>query len=112
MAITPPTLYDIIEQQPDKPHFQTKIADIPCQQCETGYMVAKDSQYGQFFGCSDFPLCTHTETGCEWCHSSLIESGEFRVCENKKCKYVEPICPDCRGKLKLRKGQYGQFWFI
>jgi DNA helicase-4 len=102
--------YDIIEQQPDKPHFQTKIADIPCQQCETGYMVAKDSQYGQFFGCSDFPLCTHTETGCEWCHSSLIESGEFRVCENKKCKYVEPICPDCRGKLKLRKGQYGQFW--
>ena len=102
--------YDIIQQQPDKPHFQTKIADIPCKQCETGFMVAKDSQYGQFFGCSDFPLCTHTLAGCEWCHSSLIENGQFRVCENKKCKYVEPICPDCKGKLKLRKGQYGQFW--
>ncbi|MDO7596979.1 MAG: UvrD-helicase domain-containing protein [Pseudomonadota bacterium] len=102
--------YDIIDQQSDKPHFQTKIADIPCKQCETGYMVVKDSQYGQFLGCSDFPLCTHTETGCEWCHSSLIASGDFRVCENKKCKYVEPICPDCKGKLKLRKGQYGQFW--
>lgn len=102
--------YDIIQQQPDKPHFQTKIADIPCSQCETGYMVAKDSQYGPFFGCSDFPLCTHTQTGCEWCHSSLIESGEFRLCENQKCKYVEPICPDCKGKLTLRKGKYGQFW--
>tara|TARA_R110002050_G_scaffold71891_3_gene154716 strand:- start:104338 stop:107247 length:2910 start_codon:yes stop_codon:yes gene_type:complete len=102
--------YDIIQHQPNKPHFQTKIADIPCSQCETGYMVAKDSQYGQFFGCSDFPLCTHTETACEWCHSSLIEKGEFRRCENQNCKYVEPICPDCNGKLTLRSGQYGQFW--
>lgn len=102
--------YDIIQQHPDKPHFQTKIADIPCSQCETGYMVAKDSQYGQFFGCSDFPLCTHTQTACEWCHSSLIKKGEFRLCENPKCTYVEPICPDCHGKLKLRKGKYGQFW--
>jgi DNA helicase-4 len=101
---------DIIQHQPDKPHFQTKIADTPCSQCETGYMVAKDSQYGQFFGCSDFPLCTHTLTGCEWCHSHLIENGDFRLCENPKCNYVEPICPDCHGKLKLRKGQYGPFW--
>ncbi len=102
--------YDIIQQQPDKPHFQTDIADILCSQCERGYMVAKDSQYGQFFGCSDFPLCTHTEAGCEWCHSSLMVSGEFRVCENQNCKYIEPICPDCNGKLKLRTGKYGQFW--
>ncbi len=101
---------DIIQHQPDKPHFQTKIADTPCSQCETGYMVAKDSQYGQFFGCSDFPLCTHTLTGCEWCHSHLIENGDFKLCENPKCNYVEPICPDCHGKLKLRKGQYGPFW--
>jgi len=102
--------YDIIDHQTDKPHFQSKMANIPCRQCETGYMVAKDSQYGQFFGCSEFPLCTHTETACEWCQSSLIENGEFRTCENSKCNYVEPICPECHGKLKLRKGQYGQFW--
>lgn len=102
--------YEIIQHQSNKPQFQSKIADIPCSECETGYMVSKDSQYGQFFGCSDFPLCTHTESGCEWCHSHLIEKGEFRLCENQQCNYVEPICPDCHGKLTLRTGKYGQFW--
>ncbi|NQY27560.1 MAG: UvrD-helicase domain-containing protein [Piscirickettsiaceae bacterium] len=102
--------YDIIQTHADKPHFQTKIADIPCRQCETGYMIAKDGQYGQFFACSDYPLCTHTQTACEWCHSNLIEKDKLKICENPKCNYVEPICPECNGKLKQRKSTRGTFW--
>jgi DNA helicase-4 len=90
--------------------FQDKIADIPCRACATGYMVSRDSQHGSFFGCSQYPLCTHTESACQWCGGGLREKGRFRVCENKRCDYVEPVCPKCGGKMSLRKGPYGQFW--
>jgi len=90
--------------------FQDKIADIPCRACGTGYMVSRDSQHGSFFGCSQYPLCTHTESACQWCGGGLREKGRFRVCENKRCDYVEPVCPECGGKMSLRKGPYGQFW--
>ncbi|CCE25784.1 Helicase IV (plasmid) [Methylotuvimicrobium alcaliphilum 20Z] len=90
--------------------FQDKIADIPCNECGAGYMVPRDSQHGSFFGCSQYPLCTNTVTACQWCGGGLREKGRFRVCENKRCDYVEPICPLCGGKLSLRKGPYGQFW--
>lgn len=90
--------------------FQDKIADILCSHCQTGYRVPKDSQYGSFFGCSDYPLCAHTEHACQWCGDGLQIKGKFNVCENKRCDYKEPLCPKCNNALSLRKGRYGQFW--
>jgi DNA helicase-4 len=90
--------------------FQEKVADVVCSECETGYLVPKDSQYGSFLGCSQYPLCNHTESACQWCGSALKEKGRFRVCESKRCDYVEPVCPKCNGKMNLRKGPSGQFW--
>lgn len=90
--------------------FQQKIAGIPCEACGTGYMVPRDSKHGSFFACSQYPLCSHTQSACPWCGGGLKEDGRFKVCENKRCDYVEPICPKCGGKLSLRKGPYGQFW--
>jgi DNA helicase-4 len=90
--------------------FQDKLANIPCTLCKTGYMVARDGQYGSFFGCSNFPLCNHTQRACQWCGSGLLNKGRFRVCENPRCDFVEPICPQCGGFLTLRKGPFGQFW--
>jgi len=46
--------------------FQDKIANIKCKKCGVGYMVPRDGQYGSFFGCNQYPLCTHTETACQW----------------------------------------------
>ncbi|NOR69902.1 MAG: AAA family ATPase [Methylomarinum sp.] len=90
--------------------FQEKVADISCYHCKAGYMIARDSQHGSFFGCSQYPLCNHTQTACNWCGSGLKEKGRFRICENKRCDFVEPVCPKCKGTLSLRKGSYGQFW--
>jgi DNA helicase-4 len=102
--------YDIRVDEFTGEGFQDKIADIPCRACGTGYLVSRDSQHGSFFGCSQYPLCTHTESACQWCGGGLHEKGRFRVCENKRCDYVEPVCPKCGGKMSLRKGPYGQFW--
>jgi len=90
--------------------FQDKITSIPCSHCQAGYMVAKDSQYGSFFGCSQYPLCNHTQHACQWCGSGLQIKNPFRVCENPRCDFKEPICPECGGTLSLRKGRNGQFW--
>ncbi len=102
--------YDVIQEQPAGYDFQIKIADIPCSQCKSGYMVARDGKFGPFYSCSDYPLCNNKQSACEWCKSGLIERGDFRVCENSACKYVEPICPKCNGKMKLRTGPHGKFW--
>ncbi|MEQ1621194.1 MAG: UvrD-helicase domain-containing protein [Methylococcales bacterium] len=90
--------------------FQEQIANIPCPICKTGYMVPRDSQYGSFFGCNQYPLCNHTQRACQWCGGSLKTKGRFRVCESRRCDFVEPICPCCDGAMVLRKGAYGQFW--
>jgi DNA helicase-4 len=102
--------YEILCDEFTGEKFQDKVADVVCSQCETGYLVPKDSQYGSFLGCSQYPLCNHTESACQWCGSALKEKGRFRVCENKRCDYVEPVCPKCNGKMNLRKGPSGQFW--
>jgi len=90
--------------------FQDKVADKSCSHCQTGFMLAKDSQYGSFFGCNQYPLCTHTESACQWCGGELKERGHFKVCVSKRCDYIEPICPRCGGSMRLRKGPYGEFW--
>lgn len=90
--------------------FQDKVASIPCNCCQTGFMVPRDGRHGSFYGCSQYPLCDHTQRACQRCGCGFITKGRFRVCENPRCDFVEPICPQCGGTLSLRKGPYSQFW--
>ncbi|MCK5353886.1 MAG: topoisomerase DNA-binding C4 zinc finger domain-containing protein, partial [Methyloprofundus sp.] len=102
--------YDMLSDEFKGEGHQQEIANTPCSHCKTGYLIARDSQYGSFFGCSQYPLCNHTQSACQWCGGGLKVQGRFRTCENKRCDFVEPICPKCQGRLNLRKGPYGQFW--
>lgn len=90
--------------------FQKQLADTRCDRCQTGYMIARKSQYGIFYGCNQYPLCNHTQKGCLKCGSVMIEKGRSRICKNKDCGVAEPVCPKCGGSMILRKGKYGQFW--
>jgi DNA helicase-4 len=102
--------YPILTDEFKGEGFQDQLASVPCSRCKTGFMVPRDSQYGSFLGCNQYPLCTHTQRACQRCGGSLKPNGRFRVCENPRCDFVEPICPACGGVLTLRKGPYGQFW--
>lgn len=102
--------YPILTDEFQGEGFQDNLANTPCPQCETGFMVPRDSQHGSFFACNQYPRCNHTQRACQRCGSRLQTKGKFRVCENRRCDFVEPICPTCGGTLSLRKGRYGEFW--
>lgn len=90
--------------------FQTELADVPCEKCKSGYLVRRSSQSGIFYGCNQYPLCTHTQTGCSRCGNALVLRGRFRICKSEDCNYREPVCPACAGSLVLRNGPHGKFW--
>jgi DNA helicase IV len=102
--------YNLLTDEFKGEGFQDTITQIVCTECQRGYMVSRDGPHGSFFGCSEYPLCNHTQRACHWCGGGLQQKGRFRACENSRCDYAEPICPICGGTLSLRKGQYGQFW--
>jgi DNA helicase-4 len=102
--------YEILTDEFQGSNFQQQLADTLCEECKSGYMVARKGPYSAFFGCNQYPLCNHTQNACQRCGSILEISGQFRLCKNPTCDFVEPVCPKCGGSLILRKGSYGSFW--
>ena len=64
-----------------------------CPECGTA-MRKRKSRFGPFWGCGNYPECTHT----------------MEVEEKGKEKRAEEICPECGGHLQERKGKFGRFW--
>ncbi|WP_417546647.1 UvrD-helicase domain-containing protein [Marinobacter sp.] len=83
---------------------------LKCGACKTGSLVPRKSQYGAFFGCNKFPLCTHRERGCQRCGSQMRREGRFKICINADCLNWVPTCPRCKAEMVRRKGRYGEFW--
>lgn len=95
--------------------FHTTLAQklfqaINCYRCGTGVMVARTGTHGQFFGCSHYPLCDNTESGCKSCGNAMTRKGRFKVCINPDCDSWLPVCPACGGDMVQRKGNSGVFW--
>ncbi|OIN08077.1 UvrD-helicase domain-containing protein [Oceanisphaera psychrotolerans] len=83
---------------------------LKCIKCKTGTLVARQSQFGRFFGCNKFPLCAHKERGCQRCESQMRRAGRFKICINPDCSSWVPICPRCGAEMVRRKGRHGEFW--
>jgi len=72
--------------------------DIVCDKCGA-YMVIRESKYGKFLACSAYPKCKNTH--------NLDANGE--IIQPAAPISTDEICPDCGGKLVLKKGRYGDF---
>ena len=95
--------------------FETSLAQasadrIHCVKCKTGTLVAKQGRSGQFYGCSNYPLCDHTESGCQACGNPMQRVDRFKVCLDPGCDSWTPVCPKCGADMVQRKGRYGTFW--
>lgn len=102
--------YDIAQNLFSGAGFQTELADVPCEKCKSGFLVRRSGPNGAFYGCSQYPLCEHTQNGCLRCGGILVLYNRFRVCKSEGCNYREPICPACSGRLIMRNGPHGKFW--
>lgn len=82
-----------------------------CTVCQAP-MVERQSQYGLFFGCSNFPICDTINRPCISCGSGfLVRFGMQYSCDNTKCNKEYEACPECEdGMLVRRDGKYGAFW--
>ena len=95
--------------------FETDLAQkfftlIRCMECKTGTMVAREGKNGAFYGCSHYPLCNHTEEGCQECGSPMQRIDGFKKCIHPDCESQVPICRKCGAEMVRRQGIYGEFW--
>lgn len=68
-----------------------------CPVCGSA-MVKRHGKYGDFYGCSNYPSCRHTEP----------VDGEKKRPDAKPSPYP---CPRChKGTFQKRNGPYGPFW--
>lgn len=85
-------------------------AAAKCARCNSGSMVLRDGLNGQFYGCSNFPLCDNMQSACPRCQKGMFvknESGEWQC---NKCSYKARSCPRCKtGLLQQRSGKNGPF---
>ncbi len=87
---------------------QASFERIRCVKCKTGTLVAVQGK--SFYGCSNYPLCNHTESGCQACGNPMQRAGRFKICLDPDCESWMPVCPKCGADMVQRKGRYGAFW--
>ena len=83
---------------------------LKCMKCKTGTLVSRQSQFGSFYGCNKYPLCSHKERGCANCGSQMRRAGRFKICINPDCQQWVPTCKQCGAEMKIRNGRNGEFW--
>jgi DNA topoisomerase-1 len=80
-----------------------KPSGFQCPKCQA-MMVLKESKYGKFLGCANYPTCK-TTLACE------VVDGKIQLIKKEVIPAPDDItCPICRGKMHIRTGRYGQYY--
>ena len=84
--------------------------DVSCPLCREGRLERRENPHDRtvFYGCSNWPLCEHTEHSCPKCGTGLpVRSGDIFRCRD--CGEAIEACPACGGWLETRMGRFGRF---
>ncbi|WQZ51723.1 type I DNA topoisomerase [Helicobacter pylori] len=110
-----------------------------CPKCG-GELVKKNSRYGEFIACNNYPKCKYVkqtentndgskQESCEKCGGEMVQkfsrNGAFLACNNyPECKNTKSLkntpnaneiiegvkCPECGGDITLKKSKKGSFY--
>ncbi|MCX4362128.1 MAG: topoisomerase DNA-binding C4 zinc finger domain-containing protein, partial [Clostridia bacterium] len=99
-------------------------SDVLCDKCGAR-MIIRDSKYGRFLACPNFPKCRNTKSlseavaKCPQCggdvYKKISKKGSpFFSCNNyPTCKFISwdlpapYLCPDCKSTMKVVGGKSG-----
>ncbi|KMZ48056.1 type I DNA topoisomerase [Helicobacter pylori] len=110
-----------------------------CPKCG-GELVKKNSRYGEFVACNNYPKCKYVkqtenandgskQESCEKCGGEMVQkfsrNGAFLACNNyPECKNTKSLkntpnaneiiegvkCPECGGDIALKRSKKGSFY--
>ncbi|GAA8921276.1 type I DNA topoisomerase [Helicobacter pylori] len=110
-----------------------------CPKCG-GELVKKNSRYGEFIACNNYPKCKYVkqtenandgskQESCEKCGGEIVQkfsrNGAFLACNNyPECKNTKSLkntpnaneiiegvkCPECGGDIALKRSKKGSFY--
>ncbi len=110
-----------------------------CPKCG-GELVKKNSRYGEFIACNNYPKCKYVkqtentndgskQESCEKCGGEMVQkfsrNGAFLACNNyPECKNTKSLkntpnaneiiegvkCPECGGDIAFKRGRKGSFY--
>lgn len=98
-----------LEELPSSPEqLNATIADCPV--CTQGNLVNRVRRVDNspFIGCSNWPQCTHNESGCPTCKAPMARSGRYRICVSPGCNGWIATCPRTGGDMIYRAK--GSLW--
>ena len=102
--------YDIALDEFPTSDCQIAATETNCPGCDSGILVQRKKDKNTFIGCTNYPICKHTESTCTKCNQGMKRQDRFRICIDDHCNTWVPMCSSCNGDLKLRHSPYGQFW--
>ena len=84
-----------------------------CPECKSGQII---NNGGNFYACTNFPLCKYEAPLCETCDEEHLiapqtaNSERKFNCAKKECNDQATLCPECEiGALIKKTGKYGEF---
>ena len=95
--------YDVCLDEFEVSGDQERCREIACPECKSGRLVIRNSEYGAFTACSNYPYCGFTQDNCNQCDGRLIDNNDYKICESDECGIKIPKCPQCSSVLIRRK---------
>jgi DNA helicase-4 len=84
-----------------------------CPSCMGGQLVPRTQEASNilFYGCSNYPLCTYSETACPICFKGRLMNYNAGMLKCNICSHTGRLCPRCKkGRMVKRIGRHGTFW--
>lgn len=84
---------------------QKNAIALNCPVCTQGNLVNRRAKAtgSPFIACSNWPRCTHIESGCRQCDAPMVRSGRYRLCISPTCDGWVAVCPSSGGNMVYRE---------
>ena len=74
-----------------------------CPECARGKVTKREGEFGVFYGCSNYPICTYKGAVCSRCGRGRMKGGDGTAAVCESCGFRSRPCPRCRLGVLVEK---------